>query len=87
MSAGTGAVVAAIVSGVFVLTASMMGRWLSARVRRLEASLDQCLRERQALRRNLQLVVGAIVGLIPEPQRLALLRTIDESVPPYSDAA
>lgn len=82
MSAGAGEVLAAVVSGMFVLAATWFGSWINTRIRRLEQELEVCRRERAGLRQNLQLVVGAIVGLIPERDRLNLLARIDESIEP-----
>jgi hypothetical protein len=48
----------------------------------IRRDLDACLRERAWLRTNLQLVQGAIVGMLPERERFALLRQLEP--PPNS---
>lgn len=44
----------------------------------MRVRVEVCDRERIRLRRNLELIMGALLALIPEPQRLDLLRHVAE---------
>jgi hypothetical protein len=44
--------------------------------------LDACQRDRMALRNSLQLVVGALLSVLPMSKRLELLEHVDESIRP-----
>jgi hypothetical protein len=67
--AGLGALAIALVGLVLRLLAPM------------RAELEACKKDRRELRLTIQIVVGAIVGLMPEPERLQLLRTIESHLP------
>ncbi len=74
------AIATAAVAGGCGIVATLSAAWVSSRLRVMRADLDACLRDRRQLRQVLQLITGAFVGLLPERERLALLRTINETV-------
>lgn len=74
-------VAAAIVSGTFALIAGCVVAWFNGQLRDIRGELDVCQRDRRQLRSLVQLIAGAIVGMLPEPERLTLLRRIDEAIP------
>lgn len=78
-----GAIMAALVAA----WVRQMERSFQEANRKVRADLDACLRDRQALRQLVQLIAGAFVGLLPERERLTLLRAIDETVMPVDEAA
>lgn len=53
----------------------------------MRGELEACRRDRRDLRYRLEIVTGAIVGMLPEPDRLQLLRRIDEHIPRIDEAA
>jgi hypothetical protein len=53
---------------------------IAALVSRIRRDLEACERDRRQLKQVLQLVVGSIVGLLPERERLTLLRAVDNAL-------
>lgn len=76
-------IAAAVIAGVFSLSAVALGNLLS-KVRR---DLDACLRERKQLKQVLQLTVSALVGLLPAQERDRLLLSIDAALENVADEA
>jgi len=69
-----------IVAAVIAAFAAVLVALLTSFTQRVRNELDACLRERRQLKQVLQLVVGSIVGLLAEPQRLELLRAVDKAL-------
>lgn len=69
-------VVAAVIAA-FASVGIAAVSWLGARIRR---DLDACERDRRQLKQVLHLVVGSIVGLLPERDRLHLLHAVDRAL-------
>lgn len=86
----TTAIAVALIGAAGLVVASRQG----ARIAQLERDrddakreLDACTRERKHLKHILQLVVSAIIGQLPPPQRNALLETLNEGLESLEDAA
>ena len=64
-------IAAAVVAGCFSIGAVGLS-FVLARIRR---ELDECVRDRRELRRQVQQFVNALVGVLPARQRDALLKS------------
>lgn len=55
---------------------------LADRLQTAEQRLDTCEAERGRLRRNEQVVIASLIGLLDQQQRIELLQSIDRNVEP-----
>ncbi len=69
-------VAVALITALTAIVVALVTGW----TRRVRSELEACLRERRQLKQVLQLVIGSIVGLLPERQRLELLRAVDDAL-------
>lgn len=72
----------ALLSAVWTARAGRTDGKLAERLRRAEHELEACRRERLELRRNEQLVIGALLGLLPTGKRIELLQALDDHTEP-----
>lgn len=61
--------------------------WLRNELEDVRRELEVCARDRANYRLQLQLIVSALVGLLPEPRRLELLRRVGAATEPIDDEA
>lgn len=73
--------------GLLALFGSILITLLTMFVQKVRGELEACLRDRRQLKQVLQLVVGSIVGLLPQEQKLELLRAVDRALDDNGEAA
>lgn len=76
-------IAAAVVAGVFGCAAAA----ISAALARVRRDLDACLRDRRQLKLSMQLIVGSLVGLLPDAKRDQLLVAVSAALESVDEAA
>ena len=69
--------------GAIIAVAGAVYTLLRSILRAIRADLEACLRDRTTLRRDLMIVQGALLGLLPEASRLSLLRQLSDAIEPH----
>jgi hypothetical protein len=69
-----------VIASAVTASATVLVAILGAFFQRIRRDLEACERDRRQLKQVLQLVVGSIVGLLPERERLQLLRAVDDAL-------